>query len=58
MSPRNYGLPNTAYVPPPKRPSRLGMAVAAMAGTALLALLLGVLGFAALVLVAWLGPVL
>ena len=55
---RNYGLPNTAYVPPAKQPSRLGMAVAAMAGTALLALLLGALGFAALVLVAWLGPVL
>jgi hypothetical protein len=58
MSPRNYGLPNTAYVPPAKQPSRLSMAVAAMAGTALLALLLGALGFAALVLVAWLGPVL
>lgn len=58
MSPRNYGLPNTAYVPPAKRPPRLGMAVAAVAGTALLALLFGVLGFAALVAAAWLGPVL
>jgi hypothetical protein len=34
------------------------MAVAAVAGTALLALLFGVLGFAALVAAAWLGPVL
>ena len=58
MSPRNYGLPSTPYVPPPKPPSRLAMTLAAMAGTALLALLLGALGFAALVLVAWLGPVL
>lgn len=58
MSPRNYGLPNTAYIPPPQRPSRLEMVLGAMAGTALLALLLGVLGFAALVLAAWLGPVL
>lgn len=58
MSPRNYGLPNTAYVPPARHPSRLGMAIAVAAGTALLALLLGVLGFAALVLVAWLGPLL
>ena len=58
MSPRNYGLPNTAYVPPPKQPSRLEMALGAMAGAALLALLLGALGFAALVLAAWLGPVL
>jgi hypothetical protein len=58
MSPRNYGLPNTAYVPPAKPPSRLKIALGALIGTALLALLLGVLGFAALVLVAWLGPVL
>ena len=55
---RNYGLPNTAYVPPPKQPSRLEIALGALIGTALLALLLGALGFAALVLVAWLGPVL
>jgi hypothetical protein len=58
MSPRNYGLPNTAYVPPAKQPSRLEIALGALIGTALLALLLGALGFAALVLVAWLGPVL
>ena len=58
MSPCNYGIENTADVPRPKPPSRLEMALGAMAGTALLALLLGVLGFAALVLAAWLGPVL
>jgi hypothetical protein len=55
---RNYGLPNTAYVPPAKRPSRLGMVLEIAAAGALLALLFGVLGFAALVAAAWLGPVL
>ena len=55
---RNYGLQNRVYIPPAKRPSRLGMVLEIAAGGALLALLLGVLGFAALVAAAWLGPLL
>lgn len=58
MSQRNFGFPGTAYVPPAKRPSRLNTLLGTMAGAALLALLLGTLGFAALVLAAWLGPLL